>query len=178
MPAPLPRLRQRRLPRGADAGSWERTTRPLRSSHRTRVDAHQTAFRSAPVALLGRAAGTPRHVILLEWVSHHALQTCSTKKGPWPLALAWCMGRERVTGLPSLIRVADSRCAAPVPSLRDLLRRLLRARRTASGVATSFVITGLLVGCGAQGPRVDLHITGGMSADVVGDQGSCRRPTT
>lgn len=34
-------------------------------------------------------------------------------------------------------------------------------------------MVGLLAGCGAQGPGVDLHITGGMSADVVGDQASC-----
>jgi hypothetical protein len=50
---------------------------------------------------------------------------------------------------------------------------LRRARRAAIGVAVSLVIAGLLVGCGAQGPGVDLQITGGMSADVVGDQGSC-----
>lgn len=50
---------------------------------------------------------------------------------------------------------------------------LRRARRAAIGVAASLVIAGLLVSCGAQGPGVDLQITGGMSADVVGDQGSC-----
>lgn len=45
--------------------------------------------------------------------------------------------------------------------------------RTAIVVAASLVISGLLIGCGAQGPGVDLQITGGMSADVVGNQGTC-----
>jgi len=53
------------------------------------------------------------------------------------------------------------------------LRALRRARRTASGAAASLVIAGMLVGCGAQGPGVDLQITGGISAHVVGEQGSC-----
>ena len=67
------------------------------------------------------------------------------------------------------LRRADS--ASPADS--DNLHVLRRARLKASGIAASLVIAGLLVGCGAQGPGVDLQITGGMSADVVGDQGSC-----
>ncbi len=62
--------------------------------------------------------------------------------------------------------------SAPQTDL-DNLQAWRRALRTASGVAASLVIAGLLVGCGAQRPGVDLQIAGGMSADVVGDQGSC-----
>ncbi|MDQ6901120.1 MAG: hypothetical protein M3072_16765 [Candidatus Dormibacteraeota bacterium] len=53
------------------------------------------------------------------------------------------------------------------------LRALRRARWTASGAAVSLVVAGLLFGCGAQRPGVDLRITGAMSAHVVGEQGSC-----
>jgi len=67
------------------------------------------------------------------------------------------------------LRRADS----ALPADSDNSEALGRARRAAIGVAASLVIAGLLIGCGAQGPGVDLQITGGMSADVVGDQGSC-----
>lgn len=49
----------------------------------------------------------------------------------------------------------------------------LTARRALSGVAVGLMVAGVLAGCGAPGPGVDLHISGGMSADVVGDQASC-----
>jgi hypothetical protein len=58
----------------------------------------------------------------------------------------------------------------PPDSDSDAFRR---ARRAAIGVAVSLVIAGLLAGCDVQGPGVDLQITGGMTADVLGDQGSC-----
>ena len=50
--------------------------------------------------------------------------------------------------------------------------RFRHAERMCSA-ALGLVVAGLLVGCGAQGPGVDLHISGGMSADVLGDQASC-----
>ncbi len=64
--------------------------------------------------------------------------------------------------------------ADPVsPADSDYLRALRWARRTASGAGASLAVAGLLFGCGAQRPGVDLQITGAMSAHVVGEQGSC-----
>jgi hypothetical protein len=66
-----------------------------------------------------------------------------------------------------------SRPESVSPAHSYTLQVLLRARLTTSGIAACLVTAGLLVGCGAQGPGADLQITGGMSAEVVGDQGSC-----
>lgn len=42
-----------------------------------------------------------------------------------------------------------------------------------SGVAASLLTAGLVAACGAQGPGVDLQITGAIDAQVVGEQAVC-----
>ena len=46
-------------------------------------------------------------------------------------------------------------------------------RVTAGVAAASLVVAGLVAACGAQGPGVDLQITGAIDAHVVGAQGMC-----
>ena len=58
-------------------------------------------------------------------------------------------------------------------TLSEHLRTSPWTRVTAGVAAASLVVAGLVAACGAQGPGVDLQITGAIDAHVVGAQGMC-----